>query len=245
VAFLCASDIEGQPLTGAADAELGTVERLLFHPSENRVIGAVVRPPAALLVMTRPETFLPYSALSFQVDGVATETKKLPTQRQAAGPLGFNPDLTVIWMSMPVMGPASEQIGLVSDIEFDAETGEVNRIEVAAGAIADAAHGRFIVPASKVLGYDRGAVRISTEAAGLVASGGFAKSAARTAIVVSQTAAAVGAAVGDSVVAASGAAGRAIKAVADSNIAEKAAARVKGTWRDTVKAFREGMKDDE
>ena len=57
--------------------------------------------------------------------------------------------------------------------------------------------------------------------------------------------AAVGAAVSDTVVAASGATGRAIKAVADSDIAGKTAARVKGTWRDTVKAFREGMKDDD
>jgi hypothetical protein len=47
------------------------------------------------------------------------------------------------------------------------------------------------------------------------------------------------------VVRASGAAGRAIKAVKDSNVAEQTARRVGSTWRDTIKAFKDGLKEDE
>jgi predicted secreted protein len=55
----------------------------------------------------------------------------------------------------------------------------------------------------------------------------------------------VGKAAGDTVIAASGATGRAIKAVADSEVAKKTAKRLKGAWRESVKGFREGMKGDD
>jgi sporulation protein YlmC with PRC-barrel domain len=245
VTMMLASDVEGRPLTGVDGVVLGKVEYLLYHPEEPRVIGATIRPPAAMVVVARPETFLPLGSLRFEASGVATNAKKLPTQRSAAGPLGFNPDLTVIWTGMPVMGPSEARIGTVSDVEFDLGSGAVSRMEVAGGPVADAAHGRFIVPGDLVIGYAAGAVRIRAEAGELEATGGLAKSAARTAVAASATAAAVGAAVEDTVVAASGATGRAIKAVADSKVAEKTAKRVKGTWRDSVEAFREGMKGDE
>jgi uncharacterized protein YrrD len=244
VTMMLASEIEGRPLIGAGGEPLGTVEKLLFHPSEPRVIGASVRPPAAMIVVTRPETFLPLSALTFQVDGHKADLAKLPTQRAAAKPLGFDPDLTVIWTDMPVASPTGRQIGTVADVEFDTGTGVLSRMEVAAGAIADAAHGRFVVPADLVVGYSAGAVRVTAEAGTLEATGGLAKTAARTVVVVSARAAVLVAAVEDTVVAASGAAGRAIKAVADAKVTKAATRRVKGTWSDTLKAFREGMKDD-
>ena len=56
---------------------------------------------------------------------------------------------------------------------------------------------------------------------------------------------AVGDAVEGAVVSAGSAAGRAIKAVKDTQIAEKAARSVGATWRDSVKAFKDGMKDDD
>jgi uncharacterized protein YrrD len=243
--MMLASDVEGRPLLGAKDAELGTVERLLFHPSEPKVIGAMVRPPAALVVVARPETFLPLASLSFSSAGVVTELAKLPSQRAAAGRLGHDPDFTVIWTGMPVQSPSGRQIGAVTDVEFDTATGEVSRLEVAGGAIADAAHGRFVVPGRAVEGYATGAVHIGAEAGELSASGGLAKTAAEVAVIAAQRAEQVGRAVEDTVVAASGATGRAIKAVSDAKVAERTAKRVRTTWRDTIKAFKEGMSDDD
>ena len=60
----------------------------------------------------------------------------------------------------------------------------------------------------------------------------------------SEAAKAAGGAIEDTVIAASHATGRAIKAVSDSKVTEKAARRVRSTWRDSVKAFREGMNDE-
>lgn len=239
-----ASTIEERDLFGAGGVPLGRVRSLLFHPSEPRVVGAMVQPPAAMVVVARPETFLPLSSLSFTDEGTSTDLAKLPGQRKGAEGLGFDPDVTVMWTGMPVRGPSEPDVGIVSDVEFDPATGLVGRMEVAAGVVADATHGRFIVPGVNVLGYSDGAVRIDLDAGALESSGGLAKAAAGTFVAASATAAALGESVEEAVVGASGAAGRAIKAVTDAKVAEKTVDRVKGTWRDSIKAFKDGMKDD-
>jgi len=238
------TSIEAHELLGADGVVLGSVQNLLFHPSEPRVVGVMVRPPAALVVVQRPETFLPLEGLAFTKAGTSVELKKLPGQRKGAEGLGFDPDTTVIWAGMPVRTPSGREIGIVRDVEFDPASGAVGRMEVAAGMVADAAHGRFVVPGASVLRYSEGAIEIGLEAGELEASGGLAKTAASTLVAASATASALGEQVGDVVVSASGAAGRAIKAVSDSKVAEKTTARVKSTWRDSVKAFRDGMKDE-
>jgi hypothetical protein len=197
-----------------------------------------------MVVVARPEVFLPLSALDLESRPITTSLTKLPSQRQSADRLGYDPDFTVIWTGMPVTGPSDSMLGVVSDVEFDSATGTVMRLEIAGGAIADAAHGRSIVPGPSVIGYEAGAVRIALEAGALEVSGGLAKATARAAAAAAQRAAEVGQAVEDTVVAASGAAGRAIKAVSDAKIAERATKRARTTWSDTVKAFKDGMKDE-
>lgn len=240
-----ASEVEGRPLLGDADVVLGTVTRLLYHPSASRVVGAMVRPPAALVVVERPETFLPLAQLRFEADGAHADLKKLPSTRKGAEALGFNPDTTIIWTGMPVCGPSGRGVGVVGDVEFDPSGGAISRVEVAGGVVADAAHGRYVVSAASIGGYSEGAIRIAEEAGALETSGGLAKTAARAAVVASATAAAVGQAASDTVVAASGATGRAIRAASEAEVVKKAAKRVRHTWRDTVKAFRDGMDGDD
>lgn len=240
-----ASSIEDRDLLGAGGVTLGTVRRLLFHPSEACIVGAMVRPPRALIVVARHETYLPLTSMRFDGDGTVTELAKLPRARKGAEGLGFDPETTVIWTGMPVVSPTDRVVGTVSDVDFDPVSGRVKMVEVAAGLVADTTHGRYVVPGARVRGFADGAVRIEAEAVDLEASGGLAKAAAGTFIAASETVAALGESVGNAVVGASAAAGRAIKAVADAKVAEKTVKRVKNTWRDSVKAFHDGMRDDE
>lgn len=235
------SGIEGHALTGAEGVDLGKVTNVLFHPSEPRVIGAAVRPPAALAVVERPGTYLPLSAVVFGRHGTASDLAKLPRASKAAETLGYDPDLTVIWTDMPVADQDGHVIGVVSDVEFDESTGAIERVHVGGGAVADVAHGRYLVPGTALEGYRDGAIRITVDAAALEGTGGLARTAAEKAVEVSQAAHAVGEAVVD----ASGAAGRAIRAVSEADLPKRAVSSVKRTWRDSVKAFRDGMKDDE
>jgi len=239
-----ASNTEGARLIGAEGADLGSVYRVLYHPEGTRVIGLMVRPTAMLYVVERADTFLPLDAVRIGPGSVTCDLKKLPTGRRATDGLGFDPDKTVIWTGMTVRGRSGGVAGTVSDVEFGVVTGDVRRIEIAGGAVADAAVGRFVAEAEQVEGYHDGAIRLRVDAKALDSSGGFAKTAAEGVVAASEAAKVAGGAIEDTVIAASHATGRAIKAVSDAKVTEKAVHRVRGTWRDSVKAFREGMNDD-
>jgi len=241
-----ASEVEGRPLEGPDGAALGTVKKLLLEPSGAPVVvGASVRPPAALAVVERPETYVPLSALTVSGGVVSSGLAKLPKVRASAAALGHDPDATVIWSGMPLAGPSGATFGIVRDFDFDPETGAVGEVLAHESVTANAAYGFLSVPADAVLGYADGAVRIAIEAPQLEASGGLAKAAAATVVGAAESVSAAGDVVSDAVVKAGGAAGRAIKAVKDSEIAEKAARSVGATWRETMKAFKDGMKGDE
>lgn len=239
-----ASKVEGTPLLGTGDAVLGTVSRLLFHPSEARVIGAVAKPPTLLAMVDRPEVYLPLSVLTFTPRATRCALRKLPGQRASADLLGYDPDTTVIWTNMGVSGPSGTTFGVVSDVEFDPETGALSGMDVAGGLVADAAHGRYVVPGEAVIGYRDGLVRLRLEETELKTAGGLAKTAVEGLAAASETARAIGVSVEDAVVGSSGAAGRAIRAVSQADLGRKAGKRVTRTWRDTVDAFKEGMKED-
>lgn len=241
--MLLASEIEGRTLFGAAGVELGRVQAIIYHPDELRAVGVMLRQPAMLYVVGRPDTFLPFEGLRFTSAGVESDLKKLPTGRHAADALGYDPDTTIIWTDMKVRGRSGQVIGRVTDIELEPSTGAITRLEIAGGATADTAHGRFLAPVSVITGYSNGAIRSTVEAGDLEVSGGLAKTAAEAAVAMSQAAKNAGDAIEGQVMAASGATGRAIKAAADAKVVERTAKRVRNTWRDSVKAFREGMDD--
>ena len=159
-----ASNTEGFRLIGAEGADLGSVRRVLYHPEGTRVIGLMIRPTAMMYVVERAETFLPLDAVRIAPGSVTCDLKKLPTGRRAAEGLGLDPDKTVIWTGMAVRGLSGGAMGIVRDVEFDAVTGEVRRIEIAGGAVADAAVGRFVAEAAQVEGYRDGAIRLRVDA---------------------------------------------------------------------------------
>lgn len=250
--MVLASEVEEVELRGADGAVLGSVVRVLYHPEEPRVIGLMVRGPAIYGVVQRGDTFLPLSGVSFEDGRVTASVAKLPTGRKAADGLGFDPDTTVIWTGMPVEGPSGREIGVITDVEFDPADGSMGRVEVAGGAIADTAHGRFLVPAGATVGYRDGVVHVTLEAGELETSGGLARSAAHAVVAVGEAAREAGAAAERAIVDASHATGRAIKAVREAQVAERAveaagqgAKRARNTWRDTMKAFREGMRGED
>ena len=241
-----ASEIEGSALVGPDGSSLGTLERLLLHPDGRpTVVGAAVRPPAALVVVAKAQTFIPLSTLAFSGQRVSTPLPKLPKVRDAAEALGLDPDFTVIWSEMPIEGPSGTRCGKVADFEFDLETGSVQSLVADGGAVATAAYGLLTVPADAIVGYSAGAVHLSREVVELEAEGGIAKAAAAAVVGAKEAASAVGEIAGNAVVTASAATGRAIKAAKDAQIGERAADKVGKTWRDSVKAFREGRNGDE
>lgn len=241
-----ATDVEGSKLYSPDGSLAGTLVNLLLHPSgQPVVVGAAVRPLNALVVVGRPETYIPLSVLRFDRGHNWLMIEKLPKVRASAEALGYDPDLTVIWTDMPVVGPSNTEFGTIGDFDFDAGSGAVSGVVVRESATAKAAYGALKVPASQLVGYAGGAVHVAAEAPDLEASGGLAKASAAAVVGATESVSAVGEIVGEKVVQVGAAAGRAIRVVKDSKVAEKAARRVGSTWRDSIKAFKEGMKDDE
>jgi hypothetical protein len=241
-----ASDVDGARMYSPDGEFAGTFVDVLFHPSgQPLVVGAVVRPPAAMVVVGRPLTYVPLSDLRFTKGRVWLTADKLPKAGKAAGKLGHEPDLTIIWQHMPLLGPSGHEAGVIADFEFDPETGELLRLEADGGALSTTAYGRLDVPLDSIEGYRDGAVHLTTEGVDMDVTGGMAKAAAATVVTASAQVDAATEAVGDAVVKAGAVAGRAIKAVKDSHVAENAARSVGSTWRDSVRAFKDGMKEDE
>jgi hypothetical protein len=241
-----ASEVEGAKMYGPDGALAGTLVNLLLHPSGAAVVvGAAVRPPNALVVVGRSETYIPLGALRFERDHVWLTGGRLPKANASEEKLGYDPALTVIWSGMYIDGPSGAPVGVLKDFEFDPETGAVLGLVASEGASAAAAYGNLRIAPEAIVGYREGAVHVTLEAPDIDASGGLAKTAAATVVSATQSVSAAGDAVEDAVVRAGGAAGKAIRSVKESQLAEKAVRSVGTTWRDTVKAFKDGMKDED
>lgn len=234
-------EIEGAAVVGPGDAGLGTVAHVLFHPSEPRVVGLMVEQPAYAYVVKRQPAYLGLAQFALEDGRVVFAGKKLPPFSKAIAALGADPDRTVIWAGMPVLGPDGDVVGHVVDVEFEPTGGAVCGAEVSGGATADVAHGRVAVPADAIEGFDGSAVRVTRSFGGFEVSGGLAKTAAAGAAVVSVRASDVAGKAGDAVVGAAGAAGKAIRSVKEGS----ATAKVKSTWRDVVDSYKEGRDEDD
>lgn len=241
-------DIEGLSARSESGDELGSVEHVLFHPSEPRVVGLMIAAPNVAYVVKRQPFYAGLDSVTIRPDSVLLAEKKPRRGARAAAALGHDPDITVIWKGMRVAGPSGEPAGVVRDVEFDEATGAVTGLTVSAGLAGDMAHGTLAVPAADVVGFESGAVRLAREAGDLEASGGIAKGAAAAAVAVEKRAreVATGAdAVGDGLGEVTVAAGYVVGRTAAKVKGSKAAKKVGSAFKGLADAFREGMKDDE
>ncbi len=229
------TDIEGADLLGAGDARLGTVERVLFHPSEPRAVALMVKPSPALYVVERPSAYLVLGDVVTGGKAVRWEGAKLPSRGRAEKALQIDMDTTVIWRGMPVASASGRLAGTLADVEL-ADDGSVAAAWVSTGGVGDVAHGRLEAPGALVRGFDGRAVVIEAEPEDLVASGGVAKQAATAVAAVKAGADSVTDAAGDAVADVSYKAGRALRSAARSEPVKKTRAAFKGI----ADAFREG-----
>lgn len=210
---------------------LGSVGAVLFHPSEPRIVGIQVDRGSALGVIDRPPAFVLLSELTAEgTDVIRITQEKLPKDAEGERVLGHSWQDTVIWRNMPVRSAEGEPVGIVYDVTFDGETGEVGTMLISSGALGDAALGRFEVPASLVRGFDGESVVVLPGYGDLRAEGGVAKVAAAGAAALKDRAGQVGEGALQVGVAAAGALGRSLR---------------KGAGRKALDKIKSLMNDDE
>ncbi len=192
---------------GRKGKKIGKVRRFVFHPSEKRCIGLLVKRPDAALMFHRKDLFVALGG--FHIDGegnVVVHDDADSTDKGAVKALGVDWDACVIWVGMPVMTASGDILGYVDVVTFDRTTGDVHSFTTENGAANDAIVGKRVIPSKFVKGFrrgqgialmaagdyrgedmddqaERGAIMVSDEAMDLPVQGGVAAAAGKASAV--------------------------------------------------------------
>jgi len=228
------SDIEGLPVIGAKDKVLGRVNHVLFHPSEPRVVGIELQPPAIGMVVERKPRYLALDAVEWGKESLVLTTPKMESNAASAKRLGFDWDNSVVWRFMAVVTESGELLGLARDMRFSTTDGHITKLKLTRGATSDVAVGAQTLEGDLVIGFDGEDVRVSDSAVEVDAGGGIARQAGRGAAIAKITAE-------ETAKQAVGGAVNIARAVAKADVAKKAS---RG-WKSLKESFLEGYKGDE
>lgn len=160
--------LSGKRVLGGKSGEsrIGKVARFVFHPSQKRCVGFIVKRPDLALMFHRPDMFVPLDSFSVNEDGVVVVSSD---KKDAVGPaavkrLGLNWDTCVMWEGMPLIKESGEELGHIGNIEFSAKNGKLVSVTAERGATAKTLLGQLVIPASEVIGFKLGiGVELSEE----------------------------------------------------------------------------------
>lgn len=217
------------PKKPEAVKRLGKVRHCVFHPTQRRFVGFIVKRPDLLWMFRRKDVFVAYNGYDV-VDGrIVVSQAPEATGKGACKAMGVNYDDCVLWAGLPVMGEEGTVYGTVGDVSFDPKTGEVRSLTVTQGATANALLGVREIPGHLIRGFKRGigtalsvngqdegeepilgAILVSDEVAELAVEGGLAAKAGEATAVVADRARETVEAVKPAVSTATKAAGKAV-----------------------------------
>ena len=187
---------------------IGKVRRFVFHPTEKRLIGFIVKRPDLLWMFKRSDLFVSLDGYDL-IDGqVCVRPEGKATDAAAYKALGVDPDECVLWVGLPIMDENGQNFGVIGNVVFNAITGTVKNIESDSGATANALLGKRDIPANMITGFRKGvgaalsmtggdaenaevvygALLVSGEVASLDAEGGLAEKAGKSAAVIADKA---------------------------------------------------------
>lgn len=179
----------------------GRIRATVFHPSELRAVGFVVKRPDALLMVKRKERFTAIDRIESVEGGVCVIDAADSWDAEACKRLGVDYDSCVIWEYMPVRTESGQEIGLVGSVTFDGDDHAIEHIDISTGSANRALLGSSLIPRAKIIGYRDGAIVVKDEEADLEETGGAAAKAgvawAKTKHAASQGTKKAGAAIND------------------------------------------------
>lgn len=143
-------------VTQAKGKKIGKVRHFVFHPSEKRLIGLMVKRPDAALMFHRKDLFVALGGFHVEEGQLVVHDDPSATDRGAVKALEVDWDACVIWAGMPALTQSGEMLGYVEVVTFDQETGTVHSFTVENSAANDAIVGKRVVPARFVKGFKRG-----------------------------------------------------------------------------------------
>lgn len=198
-------------VNGKNRKSIGKVRRFVFHPSERRCIGILVKRPDAALMFHRKDLFVTLGGFTVEEGEVVVSDDPKATDNAAIKALGVNWAKCVIWVGMPVVTESGASLGFVDVVTFDRATGVVESLTTENGAANNAVLGRVTIPGTMVRGFrrgvgmalaqtgdyngedpaemgERGAILVSDDALDIAAEGGAAAMAGKATAVVANKA---------------------------------------------------------
>jgi uncharacterized protein YrrD len=157
-------DLADLPVINRKGKRVGTVNHVLFHPSEPKAVGLEVLPKSVGYVVGMPAKYTPLEDVKITKSRVTLGEKGYPSERAVDKRFGFTWDETVIWRHMEVKTRSGRMRGLVQDAHF-ADDGTVEALSVTSGTTSDAAVGKRNVEGSKIVGFDGEDVIVEDDAA--------------------------------------------------------------------------------
>ncbi len=174
------TELAGRQVLGSKGKRRGKIIDVLFHPSEARAVGYVVKPSNILYVLERRPRYLALSAVSFDDDGNAVlASSGLPSSKSGQKAAGLGWDESSYWRGMAVRAEDGDKIGAVQDVIISLKTGAVRGLRISTGVVGDVAVGRLEVPAEYIVGPKADAIVLRAGYDELESTGGLAAASAK------------------------------------------------------------------
>ena len=132
---------------------IGKVRRFVFHPTEKRVIGIIVKRPDLALMFHRPDLFVAVDRFDVVDAGVIVDDAPDSYDQKACRRFGVEWAKCLLWLGMEIVTEDGETLGRVGDIAFEPRTGRVVSIRRDEGATARWILGVEDVPAELIRGF--------------------------------------------------------------------------------------------
>lgn len=135
---------------------IGRVKSCVFHPTEKRCVGFMVKRPDLLWMFHRKDLFVALDGFDLSDGRIVVKEDGDMTGPAACRRMGIDWDSCVIWEGMPLMTGDGTAIGYVGNISFSLTTGEIKSVEASNGVTAKYLLGTLEVPAELIVGFKRG-----------------------------------------------------------------------------------------
>ena len=132
---------------------IGKVRRFVFHPTEKRVIGFIMKRPDMAMMFHRPDQFVAIDRIEVVEGGVIVEDAPDTFDQKACKRFGVEWAKCLLWLGMEIVTESGESLGRVGDVVFEPNTGRVVCLRRDEGATARWILGVEEVPASMIRGF--------------------------------------------------------------------------------------------
>ena len=132
---------------------IGKVRRFVFHPTEKRVIGFIMKRPDMAMMFHRPDQFVAIDRIEVVEGGVIVEDAPDSFDQKACRRFGVEWAKCLLWLGMEIVTESGESLGRVGDVFFEPQTGRVVCLRRDEGATARWILGVEEVPASMIRGF--------------------------------------------------------------------------------------------